>query len=246
MQTALDRYRELIRLFPDSTEARYARIHIRNICREVGSDVTAAPLARIPPLDNAAAGEWLKQQVATEGRFVAVRLSGVHDTVLTLASFFRGQQREWVAVCLLDDAHTCHLIWLNGGSRHEVRVRFGVETFVHRISPYVGTRNILVAHNHPVPASDSRLRFASFTRWATRFNIGPLSRFSELDRASAEAWRSYCRSNGLGYAEVLYVDRSILIKGNQALVDDWRAHCPPPQWRLLSALAPLISFAGRL
>lgn len=231
---ALARYCELIETFPDSTEARYARIHVRNILR--GRNGRHA--ARLPALGNEALGHWLGQRVRTGGRFVTVRVPGVYDTTQALATFFRAQRNEWIAVCMLDAELTCRLIWLNEcGSRDEVTSRFGVETFVHRVSPFAGASNILVAHNHPVPLA-GRLRRPSTAR-ATRHTLERLSAFSEVDRRGSRAWRGYCRANGLGYAEALCVGRNILIEGDRALVDDWRAHRCPPRSRLLALLAPL-------
>jgi len=246
-RAALDRYRELVAAFPESREARYAQIHIRNIGRNGQSAVTALHAGRLPQLDNEATGEWLRDRAVKDGRFIAVRIPNVYDTVQTLASFFRGQPREWVAVCLLDDILTCHLIWLNnGGSERGVRIRFGVEMFVHGLSPYVGARNILVAHNHPIPSAAPEQRPRRFVTRTPRANIEQrLSRFSELDRKGAEAWRSYCCSNGLGYAEVLCAGQTILMAGDQRLVDEWQAHCPPPRWLLLSMLAPVLELGGR-
>ncbi|HEY8468961.1 MAG TPA: hypothetical protein VIL18_04930 [Longimicrobiales bacterium] len=239
-QAALVLYRSIIDRWPNSPEARYARIHIRNISRGAGLDAGAAREARLPALDSEATGHWLRQRVAECGQFVAVRIPNVYDTVQTLAAFFRGQQREWVAVCLLDEAFVCNLIWVNGGELDQVRIRFGVETFVRGISPYVGARHIIVAHNHPIPSlapGDRRRRGGARPDHA---DLERLTAFSEQDHSGSEAWRSYCRLHGLGHAEVLYASRNILIGGDRALVDEWRAHRPPPRWRLRSMLARVL------
>lgn len=244
-QAALERYCELVNRFPDSPEARYARIHIRKIRCSAGAGAAVMPAFRLPESDNTAAGNRLRLHAVREGRFIAVRISNVYDTVQALASFLRDQQREWVAVCLLDEALVCHLIWVNGGGVDQVRIRFGVEAFVHGVSPFVGARNIIVAHNHPTPLPGSALRRLLVMPRKAHATIERLTVFSRQDVAGAEAWRTYCRSNGLGYAEVLVTDRNILISGEQELVDDLLAHRPPSGWRVLSTIASVLEVVER-
>jgi hypothetical protein len=173
-------------------------------------------------------GSWLKKEAKPKGSFVKVDIPNAYRTLNALGSFFKYKKHEWIAICFLDEAFACRLIWFNKGpDRRSVGSFLSIGKAVREVAPEVRARHLLIAHNHPLSSYDiPDYGWRSMNIAASYAHKDAITEFSEKDLETGDSEANACRQAGLGFAQAVLVAGDIKLEGDKEIVDNFRAFKP--------------------